>query len=123
MKSRNMILTVAVVLLRFAIFAYLVLVIWNLGETSYSYCYRIIAQTVMEAEPGRDVSISFTKNMSTKELARLLEKDGLVEDATIFQLQLIINKYDKKLEPGTYILNTSMTPEQMMQIMAGEVEK
>lgn len=123
MKSQNMMLSVAVVLLRIAVFTYLVLAIWDLGEISYSYCYRVIVQTAMEKEPGRDISISYTKNMDIKELALLLEKKGLVEDATIFQWQLKVNKYDKKLESGSYILNTSMTPEQMMQILAGEVEE
>lgn len=123
MKSRNMMLSVAVVLLRIVIFAYLVMAIWDLGEASYSYCYRVIAQTAMEKEPGRDVSISYTKDMDIKELALLLEEKGLVEDATIFQLQLKVNKYEDKLENGSYKLNTSMTPEQMMQILAGEVEE
>lgn len=123
MKSQKIILTMALVLFRITILFCVIIGIWSLGETSYSYCYKIIAQTSMSKEPGKNVSISFAESMDNKDLSVLLEKRGVIEDANIFHLQLKVNKYEEKLEHGTYTLNTSMTPKQIMQVIAGEAEE
>ena len=51
-----------------------------------------------------------------------MERKGLVESADVFKVQLKVTKYGDKLKEGTYVLNTSMTPREMMKIMAGEVD-
>ena len=51
-----------------------------------------------------------------------LERKGLVEDAGIFHIQIVLTGYDDKLQEGTYVLNTSMTPRQMLEVLAGEAE-
>lgn len=61
--------------------------------------------------------------MTTKEIAQLLERKGLVRDADIFRVQLKLNKYEDQLEPGEYILNTSMPPKKLMEVLAGEAEE
>ena len=49
-----------------------------------------------------------------------LESKGLIRDADIFYVRLMLTDYRKLLEPGTYTLNTSMKSEEMMAVMAGE---
>ena len=58
--------------------------------------------------------------MGNKEIAKLLESRGLITDSRTFQIQLKLTGYDDKLKPGTYELNTSMTPRRIMKILAGE---
>ena len=65
--------------------------------------------------------MTLTGDMKNKEVAELLERKGLVKDADIFRMQLKINKYDDQLKPGAYILNTSMTPKDMMKVLSGNV--
>ena len=76
----------------------------------------------MDDEPGRDVSVTLSQGMDTGEMARLMERKGLVEDAGIFRIQIILSGYEDKLQEGTYVLNTSMSPRQMLEVMAGEAE-
>ena len=58
--------------------------------------------------------------MSEKEIGQLLEDKGLVKDGNLFYLQLKLSAYSKKLVPGIYTLNTSMTAKEMMVVMAGK---
>ncbi len=67
--------------------------------------------------------VTLTSDMTTKEIAQLLERKGLVRDADIFRVQLKLNKYEDQLEPGEYILNTSMPPKELMEVLAGEAEE
>ena len=69
------------------------------------------------------MSIVLTENMDTKELASLLERRGLIEDEIIFRIQMKINKCEDKLEPGDYVLNTSMTPKEMIKVLSGETQE
>lgn len=108
--------------LRCAIVILVVVGIYRLGEYAYDLGYHIVANTAAEPEPGRNMKVTLTNDMASKEIAELLEHKGLVRDANIFRIQLKLNKYDDRLEPGEYILNTSMTPKGLMQMMAGELE-
>jgi len=123
MKKQGTMLTVVLILLRLSIFVMIVIGMYELGRFSYTFGYGIVSDTAMEPEPGRDVKVSFTDDVTAKSLAKLLERRGLVKDADVFCIQLKINKYEEKLEPGDYVLNTSMTPTQMMQVMSGETEE
>ena len=53
-----------------------------------------------------------------KEIGQLLQEKGLIRDAKHFYLQEFFSSYHKKLQPGIYELNTAMTPEEMMAVMA-----
>jgi UPF0755 protein len=123
MNAQKTVLSAAIFLLRLAITILIIVGIYRIGAYTYAYCYSIVSDAAVEAAPGRDVSVNVTSDMSAKSVARLLEKKGLVEDATVFRLQLKANDYDDKLKPGNYILNTSMKPKEMMKILAGEEEE
>lgn len=121
MKAEKAMLSVGLVIFRLAIVILVIVGIYRLGEFSYTLGYSIVADVAVEAEPGRDVSVTLTGDMKNKEVAELLERKGLVKDADIFRMQLKINKYDGQLKPGAYILNTSMTPKDMMKVLSGNV--
>lgn len=123
MKAQKAMLSTAFFILRLSIIILLIVGIYRLGEYSYVYCYSIVSDMAVEEAPGRDVGVSITDGMSPKETAQLLEKKGLVKDAKIFQIQLKVNDYDDALKQGRYVLNTSMTPKQMMSVMAGEQQE
>ena len=55
-------------------------------------------------------------------IANKLKEEGLIRDANLFVAQLKLSSYADKIKAGTYILNTSMTAKEMMQIMAAEEE-
>ena len=57
-----------------------------------------------------------------KKIGEILENKGLIRDGELFVLQELISDYHNDLLPGTYELNTSMTAEQMMEVMSSVPE-
>lgn len=90
----------------------------RLGTTAYDFGYRVFTESAMEEEPGTDVLVQVKSGMSGRELGQLLENKGLVRDENLFYLQLRFSAYYNRIHSGTYTLNTSMTPKEMIVEMA-----
>lgn len=120
MKEGNWMLSLGLFLLRLALLILVVVGIFKVGEYAYTYCYSVVSDTAAEEEPGRDVSVSVTSDMSAGKVAGLLERKGLVKSADVFKIQMKVTGYEDKIQPGKYVLNTSMRPREMLKILAGE---
>ena len=120
MKEGNWMLSLGLFLLRLALLILVVVGIFKVGEYAYTYCYSVVSDTAAEEEPGRDVSVSVTSDMSAGKVAKLLERKGLVKSADVFKIQMKVTGYEDKIQPGKYVLNTSMRPREMLKILAGE---
>lgn len=120
MKEGNWMLSLGLFLLRLALLILVVVGIFKVGEYAYTYCYSVVSDTAAEEEPGRDVSVSVTSDMSAGKVAKLLERKGLVKNADVFKIQMKVTGYEDKIQPGKYVLNTSMRPREMLKILAGE---
>ena len=120
MKEGNWMLPLGLFLLRLALLILVVVGIFKVGEYAYTYCYSVVSDTAAEEEPGRDVSVSVTSDMSAEKVAKLLERKGLVKSADVFKIQMKVTGYEDKIQPGKYVLNTSMRPREMLKILAGE---
>lgn len=90
----------------------------KLSRIGYDFGYRVFTEPAVESEPGRDVLVQITETTSARELGQILERKGLVRDGNLFFLQLKLSVYSKKIVPGVYTLNTSMTAKEMMVVMA-----
>ena len=120
MKEGNWLLSLGLFLLRLALLILVVVGIFKVGEYAYTYCYSVVSDTAAEEEPGRDVSVSVISDMSAGKVAKLLERKGLVKSADVFKIQMKVTGYEDKIQPGKYVLNTSMRPREMLKILAGE---
>ena len=120
MKEGNWMLSLGLFLLRLALLILVVVGIFKVGEYAYTYCYSVVSDTAAEEEPGRDVSVSVTSDMSAGKVAELLERKGLVKSADVFKIQMKVTGYEDKIQPGKYVLNTYMRPREMLKILAGE---
>lgn len=120
MKEGNWMLSLGLFLLRLALLILVVVGIFKVGEYAYTYCYSVVSDTAAEEEPGRDVSVSVTSDMSAGKVAKLLERKGLIKSADVFKIQMKVTGYEDKIQPGKYVLNTSMRPREMLKILAGE---
>lgn len=101
----------------------LVLVVIELaraGQWAYGFGYRVYTESAVESAPGTDKTVTVTSDMSAKEIGTQLEEKGLIRDADLFVAQLALSSYSGAIKAGTYTLNTSMTAEEMMQVMAAE---
>ncbi len=88
----------------------------------FDFGYRVFTEPAMEEEPGRDVVVVIEKGMGDMEIGAILEKKGLVRNGTLFMIQLKLSAYADELHPGTYVMNTSMAPKELMMMMAEEPE-
>ena len=61
--------------------------------------------------------------MSGSDIGSMLEDKGLIRDGKLFAVQLKLSAYSKKIKPGVYTLNTSMTAKEMMEVMSPVPEK
>ena len=122
MNGQKAMLSAGLFMFRLAVFLLVIAGVCRVGKFTYNFSYQVVLDTPVDDEPGRDVSVTLSQGMDTGEMARLMERKGLVEDAGIFRIQIILSGYEDKLQEGTYVLNTSMSPRQMLEVMAGEAE-
>lgn len=120
MKSSKMALSVLNSVLGILIMVLILFVTLKAGEAAYNLGYRVFTEPSVDKEPGKDVTVRIQKGISATELGSLLEENGLVDNGVLFSIQLYLSSFDDKLKSGDYVLNTSQTAEEMIQILAGE---
>ena len=87
---------------------------------SYSCGYAISSnQTMAKEGAGRDVYVTVGADDTVKDVAKLLKKERLIKDTLVFEVQEKLSTYKDKIQPGTYILNTEQTAEEMLAILSG----
>ena len=118
MNTRKAALKAGAICLRVAVFVLVCLGIVYLGQTAYRYTHAVISDAAVEAEPGRNVKVQIPEDVSMKKLADVLEENGLIEDANIFRIQMKLADSPETVKAGTYELNTSMAPTEMLKILS-----
>lgn len=95
----------------------------NLCRVGYDFGYRVFTEPAIEDSPGRDILVQIKDDTSSKDIGRILEDKGLVRDGKLFYLQYKLSAYYGKISPNVYTLNTSMTPKEMIVLMATTVKE
>lgn len=108
---------------RLIVAVYVVYFLYNVAIGSYNFGYRVFADVAMEVSPGKDVGISIVEGKSVMEIGEILEEEGLVKDAKIFFVQELLSEHHGNLQPGVYVLNTSMNTEEILTVMAKSEEE
>ena len=96
----------------------IVMVVYRLGSMAYTYGERIFGEQPMAEAPGTDISITVEETDSVRDVADKLEQAGLIRDAGLFVIQEKLVGFKSGIQPGTYTLNTSQTPEEMIETMS-----
>lgn len=126
-QRKSMLNAITMVVSRFGvriIIYSLIAILFYYGITrAYAFGYRVFTTRAVSAEPGVDVLVNIQKDMTNDEIGELLESKGLVRDASVFVVQAALYTNSKyQIQPGTYTLNTSLTPKDMIAIMTVEPE-
>ena len=100
-----------------------IMVVYRLGSMAYSYGERIFGEPPMESAPGTDIVITVGSEDSVRDIADNLKAAGLIRDAGLFVLQERLAGYKEGVKAGTYTLNTSMTPEELIQTLAASSDE
>jgi UPF0755 protein len=103
-------------IIKIAIAAAVIMVVFRLAIYAYDFGFQIFADQPVSSGDGRTVSVVVSDGLSDRELAKLLEQKGLVNDANVFYLQLKLS--DDEVVSGAYELNTAMTAAEMIETMS-----
>lgn len=123
MNTKNVVLAILSTIVKVAVIILVLMFIYKAAIKAYDFGYAVFDDKPMSEAPGREVTVSITTGKSVKEIGEILESKGLVKNATIFYVQNLLSSYKDELQPGMYTLNTSMTPTEMMNVMAGSEEE
>ncbi|MBQ9122811.1 MAG: endolytic transglycosylase MltG [Lachnospiraceae bacterium] len=124
MKTKQVILAVLGTIFKVAATIVLVYFVYNASMMAYDYGYRVFTEPAMAKEgEGVDITVDITMGKSDRQIGQILEAKGLVRDGDLFYIQALLSEYSGQLLPGSYVLNTSMTAKEMMEIMATEPEE
>lgn len=123
MNTKQLIISIGTIAVKLAV-AYLIItyMIQWMGA-AHEFGYRMFAEEPMTGEPGITYNVTVTEESTPKQIAEALEEYGLIRDKNLFYAQYMVSEYRNKIEPGTYDLNTSMTAEQMLEIMSPEEDE
>ena len=96
----------------------MILVIYGMGWTcmqGYYFCYEIFGSVVVEDEPGSDQTFQVTETDTMWQVADRLEKQQLIVNRYSFFVRTKLMDPDAiVLRSGEYVLNTSMTYEEIV---------
>lgn len=122
MKARKIVFRIIYIgITVLAVILILMFLLW-VGKRGYEFGYRVFTETSAAEPPGKDVVVLIRSDMSKRDVAEMLEEKGLIKDPWLFLIQYRLTDF-KKIEPGTYTLNTSMTVHDMAAIMEGSEEE
>lgn len=114
--------TIIRVSVRLIIYALMILVMIKGATMAYSFGHGIFYAAAIEPEPGRDVEVIIPGEMSVSAAAEILKEKGLISNKLAFEIQARFFEY--KIKPGTYLLNTSQTSRQMLDVLnTGQEDK
>lgn len=101
----------------------LIMFVYDTAAKAYDYGYRVFAEEPVSMGEGRTISVYVKEEYSVREVGEMLESKGLIRDASLFVVQEFLSEYHGKITPGIYDLNTSMSVEEMLEIMSAASEE
>lgn len=107
------------VIFKIVIWAIIIMVVYKYAIYGYSFGFQVFSdRPVATASTGVVINVPILEGKSNMEIARLLKEKGLIEDANVFYVQLMLSDYKDEIKPGIYDLSTTMTAEEMIKLMA-----
>ena len=92
-----------------------IILLTRASKITYDFCYQIFGQVTASEEPGRDIEIQISKGESTMNVASKLELNRIIVNKYSFYVKAKLKKHT--LMPGTYTLNTSMTYDEIFEVI------
>ena len=117
MTTQKAVLRVASILYRVVFTVVIVLALVYVGQTTYRFTRAVFSDAAIEEAPGRSVKIQIKEEVGTKKFAEVLEDNGLVDSALVLQVQMKMEGFEGPVQPGSYELNTSMSPSKMLKVL------
>lgn len=121
MRASRILSTILSAMVKIAIAIWIVNFLYTKAAGAYEFGYRIFTEEPMAPAPGKDVPFALTEGKSNMDIAKLLTEKGLTRDKYLAFVQILASEHRKDIKPGAYVLNTSMTVEEMLGVMSPEL--
>lgn len=105
-------------IVKMVVFAVIIMYIIKAAGAAYDYGYRVFAEPPISDGEGRTISIYIEPADSVMDVGKALENKGLIRDANLFRIQELLSEHRGNIQPGVYDLNTSMTAQEMLAVIA-----
>ena len=126
MKAGHLIAAAIEMVIKVVVIAAAIIFIFRGATGAYEFGYRGFADEPMSVTGGRTITVGISEAMKIKDIAKMLEEKGLIEDANLFIVQELLSAHHNEIVPGIYDLSTSMTAQEMIAVMSapsGEEEE
>lgn len=110
------------IIVKVAVFAYMVMYIFRAATAAYDYGYRVFAEEPVSFGEGRIISVYIEGDASALDVGNMLQEKGLIRDGRLFMIQELLSEHHGNIQPGVYDLNTSMTAQEMLEVIAVKPE-
>ncbi|MCM1160192.1 MAG: endolytic transglycosylase MltG [Roseburia sp.] len=112
------------IVFKIVIWAIIIMLVYKYAIYGYSFGFQVFSdRPVATTATGVTVNVPIVEGKSNMEIARLLKEKGLIADANVFYVQLMLSDYKDKLRPGIYDFSTTMTAEEMIKLMAEDPDE
>lgn len=124
MEAKKVAGTILSVSCKTLIFVMVVLLLILMVQSLYSFGQKIFREEARTStENAVLVEVAVPEDASAMDIAKLMTEHGLVEDSTLFYVQIILSDYKDKFVPGVYTLSTDMKPSELMMTISPETEE
>ena len=118
MNAKQLLGAVSAMIIKIALSAVVIVVVFRLAVYAYDFGYQVFADIPVSEGEGRIVSVVVSEGQSSRELAKILEQKGLINNSYVFFIQeQLSDDYKGKIQPGTYELSTAMSSEEMLEVL------
>lgn len=95
-------------------------VFYTVSTKAFAFGEAIFSEEgVARSGQGEDVLVNIPVGSTSREVGSILYDAGLIEDETIFVIQMFI--YEGKINDGVYQFNTENSPETIIEKITGAV--
>ncbi len=82
-----------------------------------SFALSSINDLVGFSKESREIEVTIPEGYGLSEISELLEEKGVIDEPFTFEVYARIKEMDKRLAPGTYILNSNLGYDQIFQAL------
>lgn len=120
MNVKEIVASVFSIAVKIIVGVIVVMFIYKYAVIAYDYGYRVFSEPPVAVGDGRTITVTIGDDTTVKEIGESLENKGLIRDGKLFILQELVSENHGEITAGKYDLNTNMTAEEMIKIMAGK---
>ncbi len=122
MNIKEILGTTVQIIVKVAIFAIIIMYVFRAAVAAYDYGYRVFTEEAVSTGEGRIISVSIEGSQSVLDVGNMLQEKGLIRDGKLFVIQELLSENHGNIQPGVYDLNTSMTAQEMLEVIAVKPE-